>query len=119
MLPGCFQNPTGKLLLTGSEHRGTFSGKYHKKMVNLKDECIEKCRLHGYALAGFQYEDECYCGDESLEDLLDFKVSEEKCEWKRGQTMDVESNITLLIHHTGSLPNERSPMKKENICKIL
>ena len=121
MLSGCFQNPTGKLLLTGSQHRGKIGGQNYKKMINLKEECIDKCRLHGYSLAGFQYEDDCFCGDESLEDLIDFKVADQNCDWKWGQKMDVEpdiDNITLFIHHTGSLPNENSPMRRDNTSNI-
>ena len=90
-------------------------------MINLKEECIDKCRVHGYSLAGFQYDDDCYCGDESLEDLIDFKVADQNCDWKWGQKTDVEpdiDNITLFIHHTGSLPNENSPMRLDNTSNI-
>ena len=83
-------------------------------MVNLKEDCIEMCRLHGYAHAGFQYEDDCFCGDDALEDLIDYKVSELKCDWKWGEPIDVEpdiDNFTLFIYHTGSVPNQLSPLK--------
>ena len=40
--------------------------------------------MHGYSLAGFQYEDDCFCGEESLEDLIEFKVNDMKCDWRWG-----------------------------------
>ena len=109
---GCFQNPSGKILLTGSEARGRSGFKWN----NLKEECLEKCRLHGYSLAGFQYEDDCFCGEESLDDLIEYKINEQKCDWRWGEKMATPpntDNITLMIYHTGSLPNQLSPMMLE------
>ena len=80
----------------------------------MKEECIEKCRVHGFSLAGFQYKDDCFCGDESLEDLIEFKVPEDKCDFKYGEKVETEPKVetlTLFVYQTGSLPNQLSPVK--------
>ena len=83
----------------------------------MKEECIEKCRVHGFSLAGFQYKDDCFCGDESLEDLIEYKVPEDRCNFKYGEKMETEPNIEtlkLFIYQTGSLPNQLTSVKMAN-----
>ena len=77
--------------------------------------------MHGYSLAGFQYEDDCFCGEESLEDLIEFKVNDMKCDWRWGDKMAITpntDNITLMIYHTGSLPNQLSTLRMEQTGTI-
>ena len=83
----------------------------------MKEECIEKCRVHGFSLAGFQYKDDCFCGDESLEELIEYKVPEDRCDFKYGEKMETEPKIealTLFIYQTGSLPNQLTSVKMAN-----
>ena len=88
ILVGCYLDSIKSRLLTRSTAK--------LKNKNVKGECLERCRWQRYPLAGLHNKD-CYCGDTSIDDLIEFKVDAQHC--KRNH----EANLTMTIYHTGSL----------------